>query len=66
MFDRMQKEEVSMTVTMTMTDACKAWRIDSTIVNNLKEDGIKEFFEIQTKAVPQILDCGRLLLSPNE
>ena len=55
-----------MTVTMTMTDACKAWGIDSTIVNNLKEDGIKEFFEIQTKAVPQILDCWRLLLSPNE
>ena len=66
MFGRMQKEEVSMTVSMTMTDACKAWGIDSTIVNNLKEDGIKEFFEIQTMAVPQILDCGRLLLSPNE
>lgn len=65
MLGRMQKEEVSMTVTMTMTDACKAWGIDSAIVNNLKEDGIKEFFEIQTKAVPQILDCERPLLPLN-
>ena len=46
-----------MTVAMTMQDACQAWGIHPTLVKNLEEDGIKEFFEIQTKAIPQILDC---------
>ena len=53
----MQTEEVSMKVAMTMQDACQAWGIHPTLVKNLEDDGIKEFFEIQTKAIPQILDC---------
>lgn len=46
-----------MKVAMTMQDACQAWGIHPTLVKNLEDDGIKEFFEIQTKAIPQILDC---------
>ena len=57
-YSRMQTEEVSMTVAMAMQDACQAWGIHPTLVKNLEEDGIKEFFEIQTKAIPQILDCS--------
>lgn len=53
----MQTEELSMEVSMTMEEACRLWRIDPVIQNNLQKEGITEFFEIQTKAIPQILDC---------
>ena len=54
----MQTEELSMEVSMTMEEACRLWRIDPVIQNNLQREGITEFFEIQTKAIPQILDCA--------
>lgn len=46
-----------MEVSMTMHDACKLWNINPTLEKNLHNEGITEFFEIQTKAIPQILDC---------
>ena len=62
-YSRMQTEEVSMKVAMTMQDACQAWGIHPTLVRNLEDDGIKEFFEIQTKAIPHFLDCPSLRCS---
>ena len=58
----MQTEEVSMEVSMTMEEACRLWKVHPSIEANLRSEGITEFFEIQTKAIPQILDCLFLLL----
>ena len=59
----MQTEEVTMEVSMSMQDACRLWKLDPIIEKNLENEGITEFFEIQTKAIPQILDCLLLVIS---
>ena len=53
----MEREEVSMDVTLSVDEACDAWNLNPVLRQNLKTEGIQEFFEIQTKAIPQILDC---------
>lgn len=53
----MQIEEVSMEVSMSVHEGCLAWKLSSILEKNLLNDGVHEFFEIQTKAIPQILDC---------
>ena len=57
----MQTEELSMEPSMSMREACTLWSINPIIVQNLENEGITEFFEIQTRAIPQILDCTILL-----
>ena len=59
----MEREEVSMDVTMSVDEACNAWSLHPTLRQNLKNEGIQEFFEIQTRAIPQILDCTMWVLS---
>lgn len=53
----MQVEEVSMEVSMSVHEGCQAWKLSSILEKNLTNDRVYEFFEIQTKAIPQILDC---------
>lgn len=52
-----QTEEVSMDVAMSVHEGCRAWNLSSILETNLENEGITEFFEIQTKAIPQLLDC---------
>lgn len=59
----MQVEEVSMEVSMSVHQGCQAWKLSSILEKNLANDGVNEFFEIQTKAIPQILDCRFLACS---
>lgn len=54
----MEIEEVSMDVAMTVDEACNQWKLSPILRQNLQNEGIQEFFEIQTRAIPQILDCG--------
>lgn len=53
----METEEVSMDVVMTVDEACNQWKLSPVLRQNLLNEGIQVFFEIQTKAIPQILDC---------
>ena len=46
-----------MDVTLSVDEACDAWNLNPVLRQNLKAEGIQEFFEIQTRAIPQILDC---------
>ena len=62
----MEREEVSMDVTLSVDEACDAWNLNQVLRQNLKAEGIQEFFEIQTRAIPQILDCTSCLDSLNE
>lgn len=48
---------MSMEVSMSVHEGCLAWKLSSILEKNLLNDGVHEFFEIQTKAIPQILDC---------
>ena len=54
----MEIEEVSMDVAMTVDEACNQWKLSPILRQNLQNEGIQEFFEIQTRAIPQILDGG--------
>ncbi|KNB43821.1 hypothetical protein JH06_2267 [Blastocystis sp. subtype 4] len=55
----MEIEEVSMDVAMTVDEACNQWKLSPILRQNLQNEGIQEFFEIQTRAIPQILDCDK-------
>ena len=48
-----------MDVAMSVHEGCRAWNLSSILETNLENEGITEFFEIQTKAIPQLLDCDR-------
>ena len=61
----MEREEVSMDVTLSVDEACDAWNLNQVLRQNLKAEGIQEFFEIQTRAIPQILDCTSFFNSLN-
>lgn len=54
---RMEREEVSMQITMTVDEACDQWNLHPALRKNLKSEGISDLFEIQTRAIPQIMDC---------
>ena len=45
-----------MDVAMSVHEACRAWNLSSILETNLENEGITEFFEIQTKAISQLLD----------
>ena len=53
----MEREEVSMQITMTVDEACDQWTLHPALRKNLKSEGISDLFEIQTRAIPQIMDC---------
>lgn len=52
-----------MEVSMSVHEGCQAWKLSSILEKNLTNDGVYEFFEIQTKAIPQILDCRVVVFS---
>ena len=53
----MEREEVSMQITMTVDEACDQWNLHPALRKNLKSEGISDLFEIKTRAIPQIMDC---------
>ncbi|KAK8799464.1 hypothetical protein WA158_006013 [Blastocystis sp. Blastoise] len=56
---KMEEEQVNADQTIDIEKACHDWMIDPIILNNLKAEGITEFFEIQTKAIPELINCDR-------
>ena len=62
----MQTEELNMEIRVPMQEACNSWKINPIIIKNLENEGITEFFEIQTKAIPQILDCILFIIFNNK
>lgn len=54
---RMEEEQCTSEQRINIEEACSLWKISDILLKNLQNEGITEFFEIQTKAIPELINC---------
>lgn len=54
---KMEEEQCTSEQRINIEEACSLWKISDILLKNLQNEGITEFFEIQTKAIPELINC---------